>query len=114
MDQERLLDRVAHAEARVERLVRILVDDLHLAPQRPQLPVRHARDAPGRGSGSLPESASTIRITVWAVVVLPQPDSPTSASISPAADREVDALDGVHLQLRPRRIIVPTTPRGTG
>ena len=30
-----------------------------------------------------PSSASTIRMTVWAVVVLPQPDSPTSASISP-------------------------------
>ena len=32
-----------------------------------------------------PAFESTIRMTVWAVVVLPQPDSPTSASISPGS-----------------------------
>ena len=31
-----------------------------------------------------PELLSTMRITVWAVLVLPQPDSPTSATISPS------------------------------
>ena len=30
------------------------------------------------------------------MVDLPQPDSPTSASVSPLADREGDALDGMH------------------
>ena len=39
VDLERLRDRVADAVAGVERLVRVLVDDLHLAPQRAQLPV---------------------------------------------------------------------------
>ena len=34
--EQRLLDRVPHPEPRVERLVRILVDHLHPAPQRPQ------------------------------------------------------------------------------
>ena len=42
VDLERLRDRVADAVARVERLVRVLVDDLHLAPQRAQLPVGEA------------------------------------------------------------------------
>src|SRR5262249_3514311 len=37
MDQERLLHRRAYPEARVERLVRILVDDLDPAAQRTQL-----------------------------------------------------------------------------
>ena len=44
VDLQRLGDRVADAVARVERLVRVLVDDLHLAPQRPQLLVRELRD----------------------------------------------------------------------
>ena len=43
MHQQRLLDRRAHAEARVERLVGILVDDLHAPPQSPQ---RTRRAAP--------------------------------------------------------------------
>ena len=31
-----------------------------------------------------------------AVVDLPDPDSPTIATVSPGGDLEVDALDGVH------------------
>jgi hypothetical protein len=37
VDQERLLDRRPDAEPRVERLVRVLVDDLHPAAERTQL-----------------------------------------------------------------------------
>ncbi len=33
------------------------------------------------------------------MVVLPQPDSPTSASISPGSTLKLDALDRMHLQL---------------
>ena len=44
MDHERLRDRVAHAVARVERLVGILEDDLRLAPHRPQLALRERGD----------------------------------------------------------------------
>ena len=33
----------------------------------------------------VPEVGSTMRRMVWAVLVLPQPDSPTRASISPRA-----------------------------
>ena len=36
VDRERLLDRLPHAEARVERLVRVLVDHLDPPPQRPE------------------------------------------------------------------------------
>ena len=36
MDQQRLRDCGAHRQPRIERLVRVLVDDLHPAAQRPQ------------------------------------------------------------------------------
>ena len=35
VDEERLLDRLANPEARVERVVGVLVDELHPPPQRP-------------------------------------------------------------------------------
>ena len=45
----------------------------------------------------LPLVGSVSLISVRASVVLPQPDSPTSPSVSPGLDREVDAVDGVDL-----------------
>jgi hypothetical protein len=42
--EERLLDRRPHAKARVERLVRILEDQLHAAPQSAQLAAAQSRD----------------------------------------------------------------------
>ena len=56
---------------------------------------------------------STIRITVWAVVVLPQPDSPTSATISPAATENVTPSTAFTVSCG-RRMIAPSSPRGTG
>src|SRR5207302_11106323 len=44
VDQERLLDRRADPEPRVERLVRILVDELHLATQRAERAGGQPRD----------------------------------------------------------------------
>ena len=44
VDDERLLDCCLHGEARVERLVRVLVDQLHPPPQRAQRPRLQARD----------------------------------------------------------------------
>ena len=43
---QRLLDRRADLQPRVERLVGVLVDDLHPPPQRPQGLVRERRDVP--------------------------------------------------------------------
>jgi hypothetical protein len=44
VDDERLLDRGMDTEARVERLVRVLVDDLQPAAELPQPPRRHTSD----------------------------------------------------------------------
>ncbi len=61
----------------------------------------------------VPESASTSRRIVWAVVVLPLPDSPTSASISPSVSENVTPSTARTARLG-RRASVPTNPRGTG
>ena len=44
----------------------------------------------------VPAVGSTSRRMHFAIVDLPLPDSPTSPSISPAAERERDAVDRVH------------------
>ena len=44
VDDQRLLDDVLHAHARVERRVRILEDDLHVAPRRAQPLLRERED----------------------------------------------------------------------
>jgi hypothetical protein len=44
MDDERLGHRRGYAETRVERLVRILVDDLHPSPQCPKVTLRETHD----------------------------------------------------------------------
>ena len=60
-----------------------------------------------------PLSFSTIRTTLCAVVVLPQPDSPTSASISPGATLNVTPSTACTCSFGARRT-APTKPRGTG
>ena len=44
----------------------------------------------------LPAVGSSSRVSSRPVVVLPQPDSPTSDSVSPLRDREVEPVDGLH------------------
>ena len=61
----------------------------------------------------VPATGSTSRIAVWAVVVLPHPDSPTSASISPSAT-ENETPSTAWTTSSGRRAIVATNPRGTG
>src|SRR5580692_10234257 len=41
---QRLADDVAHSEARVERGIRVLEDDLHLPPERPHVALRQLID----------------------------------------------------------------------
>ena len=81
-DHERLRDRGARGEARVERGVGVLEHDLHPVAQRAEGPT-------GRGAMSSPSTriapavGSSNRTRRLASVDLPQPDSPTSASVSP-------------------------------
>ena len=60
-----------------------------------------------------PASLSTIRITVWAVLVLPQPDSPTSATISPAPTVN-ETPSTARTAVRGARLRAPNMPRGIG
>ena len=56
-----------------------------------------------------PAVGSSSRRTARPTVVLPQPDSPTSPSVSPGMDLERDVVDGAH-----RRRLVPRKPRAHG
>ena len=60
-----------------------------------------------------PALLSTIRITVCAVLVLPQPDSPTSATISPAPTENETPSTACTVSCG-RRMIAPSSPRGIG
>ena len=82
VDDEGFAEDRADGHARVERGERVLEHDLHVAPHRAQivaaeaqhvLPVEH----------DLADVGSIRRSTQRAVVDLPQPDSPTSPSVSP-------------------------------
>ena len=57
-----------------------------------------------------PETGSTSRSTAWAVVVLPQPDSPTRASISPRWSESETPSTACTLR-RGWRVADPTRPR---
>ena len=60
-----------------------------------------------------PERGTSIRMIACAVVVLPQPDSPTSATSSPAAT--LSEMPSTARTTRSSvRAIVPTSPRGSG
>ncbi len=61
---------------------------------------------------TLPLSAWTSRRTACAVEVLPQPDSPTSATISPFATLS-DTPDTAFTWSCGRRRTAPESPRGT-
>ena len=59
-----------------------------------------------------PDSGRRSRRTVCAVVVLPQPDSPTSASISPRPTVNETPSTARHRASAARRAIVPNEPAG--
>ena len=109
MHADRLLDRVAHREAGVERLVGVLIDDLDLTPDRPQIARSRGCSCSVPRNRIEPAVLSTIRITVWAVVVFPQPDSPTSATISPSATVNETPSTACTVSCSRRRWIVPST-----
>ena len=90
MRLEGLDDLVAHPHHRVERGHRLLEDhaDLAAAQVLHRLLVE-ARAGRGRRAGSRRQSGFTAfgssPITAWAIIDLPEPDSPTTHSVSPGA-----------------------------
>ena len=92
-DRERRLEDCADLLARVERAVRIL--EHHLDRSCAGARARSARRGPRRlrRASSAPAVGFSIRATMRASVDLPQPDSPTTASVRPGFDRERHAAD---------------------
>ncbi len=83
------------AHARVERRERVLEDDLH-ARRSGCMPPRVDRS--GRCLESDPAGGGSISLSsALPVVVLPQPDSPTSASVRPSRSSKDTPSTGFHL-----------------
>ena len=109
-----LADLATHRQHRVERCHRLLEHRADLAPgsaacvrpTRSEGPRRASRTRP---AVTAPPSGSRPRIDI-ASIVFPQPDSPTTATISPcstAKETSIDRLDGV---ARPGARSGPMTP----
>ena len=84
---------VAHAHARIERGVGILEDGLHRAPPAaagPRDPGRGRRWPSKRMAPAVGRSSPRMSFDV---VVLPQPDSPTTPEGAPRLERERDRVD---------------------
>ena len=85
----RLVDRLA----RVERAGRVLEHHLHASRRYARSDVAVVAERLALEAGSRPSAGRSSPRIVRASVVLPQPDSPTSATTSPRAHVEVDAVD---------------------
>ena len=109
---DRLLDRVADREAGVEGLVRILVDDLDLAPERPQRPRVEAAELgaaeANRAGVAVHHPDHGLRGARLAAARFAH-----ERDHLPRADREGDAVDCAHRRAR-RRVRAPSIPRGIG
>ncbi len=93
--------------ARVERGHRVLEDDVDVAAHRAPVVARRARRRRGRARRSGPACGAASSSTSSSVVVLPQPDSPTSAERLAVAQVEadpVDRADGADLALEDRAL----------
>ena len=85
MQRQRLGQDLAHRHARIERGVGVLEDDLRIAAEGAQLIAHRARARSRPSKRTVPASGSISRSTSRLTVDLPQPDSPTSASVLPAS-----------------------------
>ena len=94
LDHERLGHEVEDRLLGVQRLVRVLEDELDAAPVSPQREPPHT-SVTSWPSRSMRPPVGRVSLTMTRpVVVLPEPDSPTSPRTSPRADGQVDAVDG--------------------
>jgi len=94
MHTDRLADDIARHHARIERGKRILEDDLHRAPMRPQVGLAEVGDV----LSAEPDAAlvgSTKRSTLRATVDLPRRTRRPAERLADT-DREADAVDRMH------------------
>ncbi len=98
MDDQAFFDDRADRHPRIERAEGILKHDLHVAAA-----MNAFRPAVNRGKIVrpskiiLPADGSMSRSRVRPIVVLPQPDSPTSPSVSPRPQSKAQIVDGPHV-----------------
>ena len=85
VDGQRLADDRADRHARIERGERVLEDDLHVAAERAERSRRRAAVTLRPSNQISPAVGSISRRMQRPVVDLPEPDSPTSPSVSPLA-----------------------------
>ena len=86
MHTQRLAHDLRYRHARIEACERILKDDLQVAPQRRATARVAGRAASWPSQTMWPETGFTSCTTALASVDLPQPDSPTIPTDSPAPD----------------------------
>jgi hypothetical protein len=84
MHDHRFGDCAANGLARIETRERILEDHLHTTGGLSAVPARSSARTSSPSNSTVPEQGSTRRRIERPVVDLPQPLSPTSASVSPA------------------------------
>ena len=85
VQQQRLGERLTHGHARVEGAVGVLEDELSAGAGAAQLDSPTAARGRAPRNARCPMSAPSRRNARRPTVDLPQPDSPTRASVSPAA-----------------------------
>ena len=100
MHPQAFLDDVGDRHARRERAVGVLEHDLHVAAERPHLPERQARRSCLPRNTIGPSDEISRRIASPSVV-LPEPDSPTTPSVSPWRTAMLDAVDRLDVADRP-------------
>ena len=93
---ERLGDDEADALARVQRRVRVLEDHHHLRGGSGASSARESCVMSRPSKTIRPPVGSRRRMMQRAIVDLPQPDSPTTPSVSPSRTRERHAVDRLH------------------
>ena len=101
VDEQRLGHHVVGRQPGIQRLERVLEHDLDPAPELAQGRAADVRDVLAAEQHSARRTSSS-RATAWTIEVLPQPDSPTRATISPRADREADPVHGADRPPVPR------------
>ena len=99
---QRLLDRARTMRRRgFERLRRLLEHELQTCRAAAASAPCACRASPRRGTGHARGRLRSGRATQRPIVVLPEPDSPTSASVSPLVELERDAIDRPHHRFEP-------------
>ena len=93
---EHLVDRGLGGLPGVQARVRVLEDDLHLAAAAAPLPggAGRGRPVPAAGGDRSPAVGRSRPTIIRAIVVLPEPDSPTIASDLACRHGEADVVDG--------------------